>query len=104
MQEWEGSGQVPSLLAERAAWEGPRSMRAVEGSLGHSPKERCREDSPRWTRTVDDQSAPIPRSSSRGIRRHEHEYFESLVCVILHAMLFPGWRHGPLPWTKHLFL
>ena len=35
MQEWEGSGQVPSLLAERAAWEGPRSMRAVEGSLGH---------------------------------------------------------------------
>ena len=35
-QEKIGSGQVPSLLAERAALEGPRSMRAVEGSLGHS--------------------------------------------------------------------
>ena len=34
MQEREGSGQVPSLLAERAASEGPRSMRAVEDNLG----------------------------------------------------------------------
>ena len=40
----------------------------------------------------------------RRIRRHEHEYFEALVCVILHAMLFPGRRHGPLPRTEHLFL
>jgi hypothetical protein len=28
---WRGSGQVPFLLAERARWEGARSMRAVEG-------------------------------------------------------------------------
>ncbi len=33
-------GQVPSLLADRARSEGARSMRAVEGSLGHSPKWR----------------------------------------------------------------
>jgi hypothetical protein len=33
-----GSGQVPSLLAERARSECARSMRAVEGSLGHSLK------------------------------------------------------------------
>jgi len=37
-EEWEGSGQVPFLLAERARSEGARSMRAVKGSLGHSPK------------------------------------------------------------------
>ena len=36
----EESGQVPLLLAERARSECARSMRAVEGSLGHSPKER----------------------------------------------------------------
>ena len=36
--EWEGSGQVPFLLAERARSEGARSMRAVNGNLGHSPK------------------------------------------------------------------
>ena len=47
---------------------------------------------------------PLRLTSSRGIRRHEHYYFETLACVILHAMLFPGRRHGPLPWTKHLFL
>ena len=34
-----GSGQVPFLLAERARWNSARSMRAVKGSLGHSPKE-----------------------------------------------------------------
>jgi hypothetical protein len=31
-----GSGQVPFLLAERARSECARSMRAVEGNLGHS--------------------------------------------------------------------
>ena len=36
-EEWEGSGQVPFLLAERAHSEGARPMRAVKGSLGHSP-------------------------------------------------------------------
>ena len=37
MQEWEGArGQVPSLLAQRAALEGPRWTRAVEGNLGHT--------------------------------------------------------------------
>ncbi len=35
-----GSGQVPFLLAERARSECARSMRAVKGSLGRSPKER----------------------------------------------------------------
>jgi len=39
----EGSGQVPFLLAERAHSESARSMRAVKGSLGHSPKEEHRE-------------------------------------------------------------
>jgi hypothetical protein len=39
----EGSGQVPFLLAERARSECARSMRAVKGSLGHSPKVRLRE-------------------------------------------------------------
>ena len=43
-------------------------------------------------------------TSSRRIRRHKHHYFETLVCVIFHAVLLPGWRQGPLPWTKHLFL
>jgi len=36
----EGSGQMPFLLAERAHSESARSMRAVKGSLGHSPKWR----------------------------------------------------------------
>jgi len=37
-------------------------MRAVKGSLGHSPRERYREsEGPRWTRAVEDQSAPIPK-------------------------------------------
>ncbi len=36
-EEWEGSGQVPFLLAERARSEGARPMRAVKGNLGHSP-------------------------------------------------------------------
>jgi hypothetical protein len=40
----------------------------------------------------------------RRIRRHEHEDFETLACVILHAVFFPGWRRGPLPRTQHLFL
>ena len=35
-----GSSQVPFLLAERARSECARSMRAVKGSLGHSPKEK----------------------------------------------------------------
>ena len=39
----EGSGQVPFLLAERAREECARSMRAVKGSLGHSPKVSWRE-------------------------------------------------------------
>ena len=44
----EGSGQVPFLLAERAHSESARSMRAVKGSLGHSPSVRWREsDGPR---------------------------------------------------------
>ena len=38
------------------------------------------------------------------IRRHEHEDFETLVCVILHAMLFSDRRHRPLPRAQHLFL
>src|SRR5688572_27977143 len=54
--------------------------------------------------STEDQSAPIPLSSSRWIRRHEDEDFEALVCMILHAVLCPGWRHGRLPWTQHLFL
>ncbi len=33
---WEGSGQVPFLLAERARSESARSMRAVKGNLGRS--------------------------------------------------------------------
>jgi len=37
LEGWEGSSLVPSLLAERARSECARSMRAVEGSLGHSP-------------------------------------------------------------------
>jgi hypothetical protein len=36
-EEWEGSGQVPFLLAERARSEGARPMRAVKDNLGHSP-------------------------------------------------------------------
>jgi hypothetical protein len=36
----EGSGQVPSLLAERARSECARSMRAIEGNLDHSLEER----------------------------------------------------------------
>src|SRR4026208_339663 len=43
-------------------------------------------------------------SSLRRIRRHEDEDFEALVCVILHAMFFPGRRHGPLPRTENLLL
>ncbi len=39
LRGWEGSGQAPSLLAERARSEGARSMRAVKGSLGHSLSE-----------------------------------------------------------------
>ena len=35
-KDGKGSGQVPSLLAERARSECARPMRAVEGSLGHS--------------------------------------------------------------------
>ena len=37
-----GSGQVPSLLAERARSECARSMRAVEGNLGRSLEERLK--------------------------------------------------------------
>jgi hypothetical protein len=33
-----GRGWVPSLLAQRAASEGPRSMRAVEGNPAPSPE------------------------------------------------------------------
>ena len=63
------SGQVPSLLAERAAEKGSCSMRAVEGNLGTSSNTREKErekkertwrftalaqravaNSPRWTR------------------------------------------------------
>jgi hypothetical protein len=36
---WEGSGQVPFLLAELPRGSGGRSMRAVEGNLGHSLEE-----------------------------------------------------------------
>ena len=39
-QRRKGGGQVPSLLADRARSECARSMRAVEGNLGHSPKWR----------------------------------------------------------------
>jgi hypothetical protein len=49
--------------------------------------------------------------SSKGMRRirslircHEHQYFETLVSVVFHSMLFTGRRQGPLPCTKHLFL
>jgi hypothetical protein len=37
-------------------------MRAVEGSLGHSLRERQQEsEDPRWTRAVEDPSAFIPK-------------------------------------------
>ena len=58
-QEGGGSGQVPSLLAERARSECARSMRAVEASLGHSLEERRREFE--GIRAVEDQSASIPK-------------------------------------------
>ena len=38
MKHDEGVAQVPSLLAERARSECARSIRAVEGNLGHSLK------------------------------------------------------------------
>ena len=41
---------------------------------------------------------------SRRIRRHEHKDFETLICVILHAVLFSSRRHRPLPWPQHLLL
>ena len=46
-------------------WAGDM-LRAVEGSLVHSLYEREVEivESPRWTRAVEDQSAPIPREIS----------------------------------------
>lgn len=47
---------------------------------------------------------PLRLIFSRRIRRHEHKYFEAMVCVIFHAMLFPSRRHGPLPRTEHLLL
>ena len=34
---------MPSLLAERARYECARPMRAVEGNLGHSPINICKE-------------------------------------------------------------
>ncbi|TKB68174.1 MAG: DUF5069 domain-containing protein [Nitrospira sp.] len=49
-------------------------------------------------------SAFIPLSFLRRIRRHEHEDFETLACVILHAVFFPGRSHRPLPWSQYLFL
>jgi hypothetical protein len=71
---------VPFLLADRARSECARSMRAVKGSLGRSPKERHREiedwkalarangtsrRASGWagekSRAVEDQPAPIPR-------------------------------------------
>jgi len=48
--------------------------------------------------------SPHPLSSLRWIRRHEHKNFETLRGMILHTMLFTSRRHGPLPWTQHLFL
>jgi hypothetical protein len=38
------------------------------------------------------------------IRRDEHENFETLVCVIHHAMFFSGRRHRLLPRAQHLLL
>ena len=44
---------MPFLLAERAREECARSMRAVKGSLGHSPKERTEKwQGSHWTRVV----------------------------------------------------
>ena len=40
LREIPGVSRVPYLLAERPRWNSARSMRAVKGSLGHSPKER----------------------------------------------------------------
>ena len=67
-----GSGQVPFLLAERAHLESARSMRAVKDRLGHSLQERCKEsEGLRWTRAVEDQSAPIPeRDNERAWKDH----------------------------------
>jgi hypothetical protein len=47
MMQEEGSGQVPSLLAERAQSECARPMRAVEGNLGHSLQTLGRRKRPR---------------------------------------------------------
>ena len=38
------------------------------------------------------------------IRRDEYEDFETLVRVILHAVLFSSRRHCPLPRAQHLLL
>ncbi len=43
-------------------------------------------------------------NDSRHPGRDEHEDFETLVCMILHTVLFSRWRHGSLPWTQHLLL
>ena len=40
LRRMEGSGRAPFLLAEAARSECAPSMRAVKGSLGHSPKEK----------------------------------------------------------------
>jgi len=48
------------LLAERARSECARSMRAVQGSLGHSPKENFGElEGPRSTATVQPTLVPF---------------------------------------------
>jgi hypothetical protein len=56
-----GSGQVPSLLAERARSECARSMRAVEGNLGR-PLRRTTKRVQGDTRTARPQKALVGRA------------------------------------------
>ena len=86
---------LPSLLAS-LSWKGTHVDLGAAVERGHSEGARCT--------STEDRSVSSPLSSLRWIRRDEHEDFETLVCVVLHTMFFSGWLHGPLPWTKDLFL
>jgi hypothetical protein len=128
-----GSGQVPSLLVISQGWGliGSSTARnfpiphfVFKGSLvdprlrasnehilivrvpraGGRPGYPSHPSEAARCASTEDRSAPIPLPSSSGIRRHEHEDFKTLICVILHPVLFTGRRQGPLPWTEHLFL
>jgi hypothetical protein len=104
---WKDTHVGPSAAVERGPSEGARSGSTGPMCVSFHFLHRAQSASTKDTWPLPSPHFNVSRFTfnfPRRIGRHEHEDFETLVRVILHAVPFPGRRHRLLPKAQHLLL